>query len=67
MFKFYNLGNTEGPFDSWALDYIYLNKNRNINDSTILDRAITYKPKNIFKKYNSIPIKHFSSSYQTLD
>ena len=67
MFKFYNLGNTEGPFDSWALDYIYLNKNRNINDSTILDRAITYIPKNIFKKYNSIPIKHFSSSYQTLD
>ena len=67
MFKFYNLGNTEGPFDSWALDYIYLNKNRNINDSTILDRAITYKPKNIFKKYNSIPIKHLSSSHQSLD
>ena len=67
MFKFYNLGNTEGPFDSWALDYIYLNKNRNINDSTILDRAITYKPKNIFKKYNSVPIKHLSSSHQSLD
>ena len=67
MFKFYNLGNTEGPFDSWALDYIYLNKNRNINDSTILDRAITYNPKNIFKKYNSIPIKHLSSSHQSLD
>ena len=26
-FKFFNQGNTEGPFDSWVIDYIYINNN----------------------------------------
>ena len=67
MFKFYNIGNTEGPFDSWAIDYVYLDKNRSINDTLILDRAITYKPKNVFKKFNAIPIEHLNSSSEIVD
>lgn len=67
MFKFYNIGNTEGPFDSWAIDYIYLDKNRTINDTLILDRTITYKPRNIFKNFNAIPIEHLNSSSEILD
>ena len=66
-FKFFNQGNTEGPFDSWVIDYIYINSNRDSNDSTFLDRSLTYKGKKIFDHYISIPIKHFDMSDGIID
>lgn len=66
-FKFSNIGNSEGPFDSWVLDYIYINSNRNENDSTFLDRTLSYSPKKIFKDYFSIPIKHFDEADEITD
>ena len=66
-FKFSNIGNSEGPFDSWVLDYIYIDSNRNENDSTFLDRTLSFTPKKIFKDYFSIPIKHFSLSDEITD
>ena len=67
QFKFSNIGNSEGPFDSWVLDYIYIDSNRNENDSTFLDRTLSFTPKKIFKDYFSIPIKHFSLSDEITD
>ena len=66
-FKFQNIGNTEGPFDSWVLDYIYINNERSINDSSFIDRTLSYKEKKIFKEYNSIPIDHFTDSDNIMD
>ena len=66
-FKFQNIGNSEGPFDSWVLDYIYINNERSINDSSFVDRSLTYKGNKIFKEYYSIPINHFADSDNIMD
>ena len=66
-FKFSNIGNSEGPFDSWVLDYIYINSNRNEDDSTFLDRTLSYSPSRLFKEYFSIPIKHFDKANNIVD
>ena len=62
QFKIYNKGNTKGPFDSWLIDYIYLNKNRIKNDSTFLDRALAHNGYKIFKNHISIPLDHINFS-----
>ena len=58
-FRFQNFGKLNGPFDSWVIDYIYLNSNRKFNDTIFIDRTLTYKPKNIFGSFTSIPMEHF--------
>ena len=58
-FRFRNYGNLSGPYDTWNLDYIYLNKNRNLADLTFLDRAIGSQLSPIFGEYRSVPVKHF--------
>lgn len=67
MFKIYNKGNSEGPFDSWLIDYIYLDENRNNNDSIFLDRALSFKANKIFKDHISIPYSHILSSNSFID
>ena len=66
-FKFQNIGNSEGPFDSWVLDYIYINNERSMNDSSFVDRSLSYKQNKIFKEFNSIPIDHFTDSDNIMD
>ena len=60
-FRFQNFGKLNGPFDSWVIDYIYLNNNRKSNDTIYNDRSLTYKPKNYFKNFTSIPIEQFQN------
>jgi len=66
-FKFSNIGNSEGPFDSWVIDYIYINNDRSIFDSTFIDRTLTNLNSKIFSEYVSIPIDHFENSIEILD
>jgi len=67
MFKIYNIGNSEGPFDSWLIDYVYLDANRNSNDSIFLDRALSFRVNKLFKDHISIPFNHISSSNSFTD
>ena len=67
MFKIYNIGNSEGPFDSWLIDYIYLDANRNSNDSIFLDRTLSFRVNKLFKDHISIPFNHISSSNSFTD
>src|SRR5690554_105954 len=55
-FKFLNKGRLSGPFDSWILDYIYLNRGRNVFDVYHEDRALTKYPNSPFGKYNALPL-----------
>lgn len=55
-FKFINTGRISGPFDSWLLDYIYLNQGRNVNDVYHEDRALTKLPNSPFGKYSALPL-----------
>jgi len=55
QFKFQYVGRLSGPFDSWILDYVYLNKGRNASDYFYEDRALTKVPNSPFGKYTAIP------------
>lgn len=54
-FRFQNFGNTTGPFDSWHLDYIYLNQDRTSINESIFDHAIAIEPVSLFNTYTNIP------------
>ncbi len=43
QFRFFSNGRQSGPFDSWLLDYIYLNVRRSSTDLSYPDRALTQK------------------------
>jgi len=60
QFKFENKARLSGPYDSWHIDYIYLDKGRALTDRSFLDRAITGLPEYIFKGYSAIPIEQFA-------
>lgn len=41
QFRFFSNGRQSGPFDSWLVDYIYLNSRRTATDLSYPDRALT--------------------------
>ena len=55
QFKFQQSGRLSGPFDTWVLDYIYLNKGRDATDRYPADRALTQLPSSPFAPYFAIP------------
>jgi hypothetical protein len=59
QFKFEVFARLSGPYDSWHIDYVYLDKNRSLTDKNYFDRAISTTPDYIFKDYSAIPINQF--------
>jgi hypothetical protein len=59
QFKFENKARLSGSYDSWHIDYVYLNKGRSVTDLVYLDRAITHPPDYIFDGYSAVPIEQF--------
>lgn len=55
QFRFSSRGRISGPFDSWLIDYVYLNQFRNSNDIVIRDRALTETNQRPLEKYSAIP------------
>ncbi len=62
QFRFKNYGRESGPFDTWNIDYVYLNKGRTINDISFPDQAIASPITPLFGKYSAMPRKHFFAS-----
>ena len=62
QFRFQNFGRLSGPFDTWNVDYVYVNKGRTANDNSYPDRSITQPITTIFNLYTAIPIKHLNST-----
>jgi hypothetical protein len=68
QFRFSIRGRSSGPFDSWILDYILLDKNRNANDLFTQDRALTLPNGRPFERYSAVPlfmIKRDSEAFWT--
>ena len=61
-FKFLNKGRLSGPFDSWILDYIYLNRGRSVFDVHYEDRALTKSPTSVLGKYTAMPFWEWNRS-----
>ncbi len=59
QFRFRNYGRRSGPFDTWNIDYVYLNKGRTINDTSFPDQAVASSFSPLFGSYYAMPIKHF--------
>lgn len=59
QFRFRNYGRLSGPYDTWNLDYVYLNKGRNENDTSFPDRPIASQPTSLLGNYRAIPYDHF--------
>jgi hypothetical protein len=58
-FRIQNFARLSGPYDTWHVDYIYLNKGRTPTDVSFPDRTISEPLTSLFGKYTSVPIKHF--------
>lgn len=59
QFRFRSYGRLSGAFDTWHLDYIYLNKGRSLNDRFIKDIAVRKPLTSLLKRYTAMPFKHY--------
>ncbi len=59
QFKFEDYARLSGPYDAWHIDYVYLNKGRQVNDKTFFDRAISMPPTSLLNGYWAVPKKQF--------
>ncbi len=64
QFRFRSYGRLSGPFDTWHVDYVYVNKNRDIDDLSFPDRALSTQLGPLFGKYRAMPRNHFFSNDQ---
>lgn len=67
QFRFRSYGRESGPFDTWNIDYVYLNDNRHINDVSFPDRAPASLPTSLFGVYTAVPYRHFKEAENVID
>ena len=56
--KFQSFSSLNGIYDTWNLDYIYLNQNRDLNDFSHQDRTLSSAPSLLFSPYFEIPLNN---------
>jgi hypothetical protein len=59
QFRFETKGRQSGAFDTWHIDYVYLNKNRRFNDIYTKDIAVTKFTSSYLKRYTAMPMRQF--------
>lgn len=59
QFNILSYGRLSGPYDTWNIDYVYLNKGRNASDTSYPDRTINLPLTSLINGYYSMPFKHF--------
>ena len=59
QFRFQNFGRLSGPYDTWNLDYVYLNSGRTASDNSYPDRTQSAPLTSLFNDYRAIPYQHF--------
>jgi hypothetical protein len=59
QFRFRSFGRQSGPYDTWNVDYVYLNKSRGPSDTSFPDRAAATQLTSMFGEYTAIPYRHF--------
>ncbi|MGB3588373.1 MAG: T9SS type A sorting domain-containing protein [Tunicatimonas sp.] len=62
QFRFQAFSRLTGAFDTWNIDYVYLNQNRSEANTAYLDRAITKPPSSLFGEYTAIPMQQFRAN-----
>ncbi|MGW8123822.1 T9SS type A sorting domain-containing protein [Roseivirga echinicomitans] len=59
QFSFRSFSRLAGAFDTWLIDYVYLNQKRHENDVAHVDRALTRKPSFLIAPYSAMPTEQF--------
>ncbi|GAB5527517.1 MAG: hypothetical protein Roseis2KO_53890 [Roseivirga sp.] len=59
QFRFRSFSRLAGAFDTWLVDYIYLNEGRYPGDIAYPDRALTRKPSFLIAPYTAMPTEQF--------
>ncbi len=59
QFRFQSFGRLSGGFDTWNLDYIYMNYDRSPADTVFEDRALTSTPTSWLTQYSAMPYRQF--------
>ncbi len=66
QFRFVADGRQVGPFDSWILDYVYLNYNRSESDLNYKDRSLTQVNQVSLGDYGAYPFELFENNQSEL-
>ncbi len=67
QFKFQSFNSLQGAFDTWLIDYVYLNKYRSSSETTFNDLTLTSYSTSLFGRYTAIPSSQFFSDDFTPD
>lgn len=59
QFAIRSYGRMSGPYDTWMVDYIYLDKGRNNSQLSFPDRAASSAISKLFESQYAVPVKHF--------
>jgi len=59
QFRFEAFGRLSGQFDTWHVDYIYLNKNRRSADRFVRDVSFRQPVNSFLKRYSAMPLKQY--------
>lgn len=59
QFRFRSRGRQSGMFDSWHLDYVYLNRGRTAVNRPLRDRAIRQPITPLLRRYTAMPLRQY--------
>lgn len=59
-FRFRSFGRASGPFDTWNVDYIYMNRGRSANDRFVKDVAMRQALSPLLKRYTAMPLTQYA-------
>ncbi|HYC84543.1 MAG TPA: hypothetical protein VEB86_04940, partial [Chryseosolibacter sp.] len=62
QFRFRAFGRQSGPYDTWNLDYVFLNKGRSADEESFPDVAAASELSTLFGMYHAVPYTHFLKS-----
>ena len=62
QFRFQSFNRQSGAFDTWNIDYVYLNQGRSATDLAYPDAAITSLPTSPFGDHTQVPMKQFRAA-----
>ncbi len=69
QFRFRAFGRESGAFDTWHVDYVYLNRGRRASDRFYKDLAVRSQPSSYLRRYRAMPLAQFlaKSAAETAD
>jgi hypothetical protein len=61
QFRFQSFNRLSGAFDTWNIDYIFLNSGRTASNTAYLDRALTSLPTSPLGEFTAVPKTQFEA------